>query len=90
MQDPHLDIAMFAVYSMYEKNQADKLIEAYFENNCPSDTRSKIYAYIAICGLLWSNWCEYKKQLGVEFGKYAQMQYSYAKDFVFPGAMVNG
>ena len=35
----------------------------------------------AVCGLLWSNWCEYKKKLGVEFGEYSLRQYSYAKEY---------
>ena len=43
--------------------------------------RVKIYCYIAMCGLLWSNWCEYKRQLGVEFGEYSLMQYRYAKEY---------
>ena len=44
--------------------------------------RTKIYAYIAVCGLLWSNWCEYKSRLGVEFGEYSLKQYRYAKDTI--------
>ena len=44
--------------------------------------RIKIYCYIAICGLLWSNWCEYKRMCGVEFGEYAaRKQYQYAKEY---------
>ena len=81
MQDPHIDIAMFAVYSLYEKEQIDTLIDSYFDNQCPDTVRVKIYAYIAMCGFLWSNWCEYKRQLGVEFGEYALRQYRYAKDY---------
>lgn len=46
-----------------------------------SQIRIKIYCYIAICGLLWSNWCEYKHTLGVEFGEYALAQYAFAKDY---------
>ena len=34
-----------------------------------------------MCGLLWSNWCEYKRNLGVEFGEYSLAQYRYGKDF---------
>ena len=30
---------------------------------------------------LWSNWCEYKRNLGVEFGEYSLRQYRYAKDY---------
>lgn len=81
MQDPHLDIAMFAIYSLYEKEDIDKLIEAYFEGPCEDRIKYKIYAYIAICGLLWSNWCEFKRMHGVEFGEYSLRQYRYAKDY---------
>ena len=38
-------------------------------------------SYIAACGLLWSNWCEYKRSLGVEFGEYSLRQYRYAKEY---------
>ena len=82
MQDPHLDIAMFCVYSCYSsKEQVDRLIDLYFAGACDSNTRRKIYCYIAAAGLLWSNWCEYKAILGVEFGEYALRQYRFAKEY---------
>lgn len=81
MQDPHVDVAMFCLYSLYDKRQIDKLIDIYFENRCDRLTRAKIYAYISICGLLWSNWCEFKRNLGVDFGEYSLKQYRYAKEF---------
>lgn len=83
MQDKHVDIAMFCIYSMYDKEQIDKLIDIYFEEEggCDKTTRAKIYCYISVCGLLWSNWCEYKRNLGVEFGEYSLCQYRYAKDY---------
>ena len=79
-QDPHVDIAMFAIYSGYDKNRVDWLIDQYFDGGCDAQTRWKIYCYVAICGLLWSNWCEYKQTLGVEFGEYSLNQYRYAKE----------
>lgn len=82
MQDPHVDIAMFCIYSLYDsKEEIDNVIDLYFENKCNINTRIKIYCYVALCGLLWSNWCEYKRQLGVEFGEYSLKQYRYAKDY---------
>ena len=81
MQDPHVDIAMFCIYAMYNKRQVDRLIDIYFEGTCTVEMRIKIYCYIAVGGLLWSNWCEYKKMLGVEFGEYSLRQYRYAKDY---------
>ena len=86
MQDPHVDIAMFCIYSMYDKEQVDRLIGIYFGEEegvgaVPAAVVAKIYAYIAACGLLWSNWCEYKLSLGVEFGEYSLRQYRYAKEY---------
>ncbi len=81
MQDPHVDVAMFCIYAMYDKDRVDRLIDIYFEGGCPTETRAKIYCYIAACGLLWSNWCEYKRTLGVEFGAYSMRQYRYAKEY---------
>lgn len=81
MQDPHVDVAMFCIYSLYDRSQADRLIDAYFPEGCSAAVRIKIYCYIAACGLLWSNWCEYKRNLGVEFGEYSLRQYGYAKDY---------
>lgn len=81
MQDPHVDIAMFCIYALYDRTQVDRLIDIYFENECEKQTRLKIYCYIAACGLLWSNWCEYKRSLGVEFGEYSLRQYRYAKEY---------
>ena len=59
----------------------DQLIDWYFTEGCDADTRLKIYCYVALGGLLWSNWCEYKKELGVDFGGYALMQYRYASEY---------
>ena len=81
MQDVHVDIAMFAIYAMYDRNQIDHLLEAYFPEGVEKTVRIKIYCYIAVCGLLWSNWCEYKRMCGVEFGEYSIRQYRYAKEF---------
>lgn len=81
MQDPHVDIAMFCIYALYNRAQVDRLIDIYFEYDCSEEVRIKIYCYIAVCGLLWSNWCEYKRSLGVEFGEYSLRQYRYAKDY---------
>ncbi len=81
MQDQDVDLAMFCIYAMYDRKHVDKLIDAYYTEGCPDDIRVKIYCYIACCGLLWSNWCEYKRNLGVDFGEYALRQYRYAKEY---------
>lgn len=81
MQDPHLDVAMFIVYAMYDRDSAEKLIDLYFSDGCDQATRLKVYCYIAVSGLVWSNWCEFKHHCGVEFGAYTQRQYDYAREY---------
>lgn len=92
MQDQDVDLAMFCIYAMYDRKHVDKLIDAYYTEGCPDDIRVKIYCYIACCGLLWSNWCEYKRNLGVDFGEYALRQYRYAKEYfrIVKDCMENG
>ena len=81
MQDPDVDIAMFCIYSLYSREQVDHLIDLYFKGDVSPIIRTKIYAYIASAGLLWSNWCEYKRSLGIDFGEYSLCQYRYAKEY---------
>lgn len=81
MQDPHVDIAMFAIYAEYDEEQIKRLIKIYFGDKPSVKVMCQIYSYIAICGLLWSNWCEYKKKCGIDFGDYAKSQYEYARKF---------
>ena len=81
MQDPHVDIAMFCIYSLYSREQVDHLIDLYFKGDVSPIIRTKIYVYIASAGLLWSNWCEYKRSLGIDFGEYSLCQYRYAKEY---------
>lgn len=81
MQDPDLDIAMFALYALYDRDRVDSLIQAYFPEGCSDEVRLKIYCYISVGGLLWSNWCEYRQKNGTEFGEYSLRQYRYAKEY---------
>ena len=81
MQDPDLDIAMYAIYAGYDRQQFDRLIDVYYQDKCDQTTRYKIYAYAATGGLLWSNWCEYKQSMGLDFGEYSISQYRYAKEY---------
>lgn len=81
MQDPDVDVAMFGVYALYDRVRMEALVDAYYPEGCSRVVRAKILAYVAVCGLLWSNWCEFKHLLGVEFGEYAQWQYRYAREY---------
>lgn len=80
-QDPLVDIAMFAIYADYSQAQVDWLLSEYLEGKVTNRDRALLYSYISICGLLWSNWCQYKQNLGVEFGEYFMHQYRFAKEY---------
>lgn len=81
MSDPAIDVAMFALYADYTKEEIDGLMEIYDEKAPDHLQRFKVYAYVALSGLLWSLWCEYKSQFGVTFGEYSIKQYRYARRF---------
>lgn len=81
MQDPDLDLAMFIVYSLFDRQEIDRIINIYFENQVTPLKRYKIYSYIAMVGLLWSNWCEAKQDKALLNSSYAKQQYNYAKTF---------
>ena len=81
MQDPHVDVAMFCLYALQDRQQVEQTIAAYFPEGCSDRVRLKIYCYMAVGGLLWSNWCEYEQQRGAEFGAYSLCQYRYAKEY---------
>lgn len=81
MQDSDLDVAMFIVYSLFDRNEIDRIIDIYFEHQVTPLKRYKIYSYIAMAGLLWSNWCEAKQDETLLNSSYAKQQYNYAKTF---------
>ncbi len=81
MCDPLVDIAMCAIYSYYNEEQTDRLIETYFERKPSMEERFTVYAYMALGGFLWSLWAVYKASLGEEFGEYTIIMYRYAKNY---------
>lgn len=91
MQDSDVDLAMFCIYALYDESRIDAVIDTYYPDGCNAMVRTKIYAYVAICGLLWSNWCEFKHLHGAEFGGYALSQYHYALKFASKAkTLING
>ena len=81
MADPMIDIAMCAIYSYYNKEEADRLIEIYLGRVPTAEERKTVYAYMALGGFLWALWAIYKQELGEEFGEYTLIMYRYAKDY---------
>ena len=81
MCDPLIDLAMCSIYSYYNIEETDTLMENYFQRKPTEEERLIVYAYMALGGFLWSLWAVYKSALGEEFGEYTLIMYRYAKDF---------
>ncbi len=85
MYDPHIDIVMFVLFAFLDMERTEWYIDKYFEIRnqvCSYNTRTKIYAYIATYGLLWTSWAEAKRIEGQDLTDYAKVQYQYAKDYL--------
>ena len=81
MCDPLIDVSMCAIYSYYDDEQMDRLLELYLGRKPSQEERMVTYAYAALGGFLWSQWAVYKKVMGQEFGEYTIIMYRYAKHY---------
>lgn len=81
MCDSLIDVAMCAIYSYYNEEQIDHLIELYLQRQPAKEERLVVYSYVALGGFLWSLWAVYKSALGEEFGEYTIIMYRYAKRY---------
>ncbi|MGF7110191.1 phosphotransferase [Treponema pedis] len=81
MCDPLADLAMFSIYSYYENEQIENLMNIYFEREPSENERLRVYCYVVLGGFLWALWTSYKQALGIEFGDYGLKMYRYAKDY---------
>ena len=81
MCDPLIDVAMCAIYSYYNEEDAEHLIRIYLEREPTAEERMVVWAYMALGGFLWSLWAIYKSALGEEFGEYTLIMYRYAKRY---------
>lgn len=92
MADPMIDIAMAAIYSYMDFEEARNLLREYLRaepegaKSSPDqpDRDEELYplvaAYMGLGGLLWALWCCYKISLGEKFGDYSLKMYRYFKD----------
>ena len=77
--DPLIDVSMCGIYSYYNEEELNHLLQLYLERS-PSDEESFVtYAYSALGGFLWCLWAIFKSIEGDEFGDYTIIMYHYAK-----------
>lgn len=81
MNDPLIDISMCAIYSYFNIEETEFLMESYFGRPPLPEEKLRVYAYMALGGFLWALWSEYKSAIGEEFGEYIITMYRYAKRY---------
>ena len=81
MCDPVMDISMSAIYSYYDAEQTEKLLEIYLKRKPSKEEYYSVFANAALGGFLWCLWAVYKAALGEEFGEYTIIMYRYAKGY---------
>lgn len=89
MGDPHLDVAMFCIYSGLDRTAIDRVIHLYFGEEPTQENRIKIYAYVGLAGLLWTVWCELRRENGAAYDEYEEIQYSYPREY-FDDVLTSG
>lgn len=81
MSNPYIDVAMFCIYTEYDKEMTDWVIREYLKEDDSPETRMYIYGYMSAAAFLWVLWCEIKRAGGVDFHDYEVGQYRLAKEF---------
>ena len=81
MHDPLIDISMCSIYSYYNEEEMDHLIELYLEREPTDGERFCVYAYAALGSFLWCLWAVYKNLEGQEYGDYTIVMYHYARQY---------
>ncbi len=81
MGDPLMDVALYGNYSYMSREQIDECLLYYCKRKPTRQQQARCYMYVALTGFLWCMWCEYKQEVGVEFGDYPLKMYRYAKEY---------
>ena len=78
MHDPCVDIAMFANDGDYSPERTDWLMECYLGEAPTPAFRMRVYGYLALTGLCYSNWEERERMAGRGDEDYGVRQHSHA------------
>lgn len=80
MNDPMADIAALFVEADFSEENADYMLDRYFEGDVPPNAKPKIFIYGILWDYLWSIWTCIKEAKGDDFGSYGLDRYNRAVD----------
>ena len=75
MADPAIDLAMFADDASYTPSETDALIRCYLGEEPDPEFTLRVYGNLALTAITWSNWEEYIRAAGSDYGDYGQKQF---------------
>jgi len=81
LADPLVDVAMFSIYTYYNREQIDQTLSYYLGREPLAAERLRVYLYVALAGLLWHIWCCFKAANGETFGEYPEKMLKYFTDY---------
>ncbi len=81
MCDPICDPAMWAIYSYYNEEEVNRLLQTYLGREATVEERFAYYSYIVLGGFVWCLWAVYKSSKGQDLGEYGLREYRYAKTY---------
>ena len=80
--DPAIDVSMFCNSAFYDDEALNKLMRCYLEGREPDpEFRLRVYGYLALIGLFFSNWAEHVYSPEEDVREYGGLQYHYAREY---------
>ena len=80
--DPAIDVAEFANSAFYDHDGLERLMVEYLEGEAPSpEYRLRVYGYLALFGIWYSNWAEHVCTPEYDVREYGEAQFAYAREY---------
>lgn len=78
MNDPMADFAALFIEADFSEENADYILDKYFNGSVPSNAKEKILCYEILWDYLWAQWTVIKEKKGDDFGSYGMDRYNRA------------
>lgn len=81
LSDYASDLGVFICCSDYDEDEADRVLETYFQRVLTEDEYRHCIAYVALAAYHWFVWALYKEATGDPVGEWLYLWYRYAKTY---------
>ena len=81
MSDYASDLGVFICCSDYDEDEADRVLETYFQRPLTAAEYRHCIAYVALAAYHWFIWALYKEATGDPVGEWLYLWYRYAKTY---------